>query len=164
MQVFAFSKLFLRTTFPLGCSPTARPDESVSPKQTIESHTLSPQIGKDCFKPGQTHLLHKLKQLAARFFSCFSCFLGIFFILQIQLVTAHFVACPSDAAITPWNYVLFVWLLVQRHLYLQDLMQRLVWSQLCLPTGATPHVRPHLLAMDKGSQQRFGTVSVCRSS
>lgn len=110
----------------LGCSPTARPDESMSPKQTIESHTLSPQIGKDCFKPGQTHLLHKLKQLAARFFSCFSCFLGIFFILQIQLVTAHFVACPSDAAITPWNYVLFVWLLVQRHLYLQDLMQRLV--------------------------------------
>lgn len=58
----------------LDCPPTTRSGESKSPKQTIDSHTLSPQIGKDHSKPGQTHLLCKLKQLPARVLLSFSCF------------------------------------------------------------------------------------------
>lgn len=75
---FHFLRIVLFYDISLGCSGTARPEESKSPHQTIDSHTLSPQIGKDCSKLGQTRLLHKLKQLAARFLYVFPVFYEFF--------------------------------------------------------------------------------------
>lgn len=163
VQVFAFSKLFLRTMFPWAALPLQGQMRVCHLSKPLTHTHFHLKLAKIASSQARHICCTNSNNLQLDFFPAFPGFIGIFFILQIQLVTAHFVACPSDAAITPWKYMLFVWPLVQRHLYLQDLMQRLVWSQLCLPTGATPHVHPHLWAMDKGSQQRFGTVSVCRS-
>lgn len=106
----------------LGCSGTARPEESKLPHQTIDSCTLSPQTGKDYSKLSQTRLLHELKQLAARFLSFFP-----FLFLRNFFHTSHSVGYSSFCAyclatVTPQSYMLFVWLLVQRQSYLQDLM------------------------------------------
>lgn len=148
-------KLFLLTTFSWG---VLSPQGQKRASQLRKPLTMWPQIGKDCSKQGQTHLLQKL---TTRFLPAFS-------LLKNFFLTSHSASYSSLCCLPFWCHCNSL----EVHVLCMAVGVKTIQSAGLnailglIPTLFScwsPTIYSCLMVMDRGSQQCFGIMPGHRS-